>query len=64
MIQNITLNPYRQIKCVPNTVHSILFFCLFVCLFVLPTAFYMGSLKVIIIPEHFQVKLGNEESGR
>ena len=58
MIQNITLNPYRQIKCVPNTVHSILFF------FFLPTAFYMGSLKVIIIPEHFQVKLGNEESGR
>ena len=24
MIQNITLNPYRQIKYVPNTVHSIL----------------------------------------
>ena len=61
MIQNITLNPYRQIKCVPNTVHSILFYFI---LFFLPTAFYMGSLKVIIIPEHFQVKLGNEESGR
>lgn len=31
---------------------------------ILSTAFYMGILKVIIIPEHFEVKLENEESGR